>query len=484
MAEAAASLIDIKNLGIASTNPADHETFGVVDPTSTDLSAGSRGVGKKVVVQDGGNNILAQFILGKSDTSQTSVRFVRIPGQDPVYRVVMDVDKLSTKFGDWIEKDLLKLNAFDVRQVALNDYSVDEARGVVEQRALVNVGFDPKDSKWLLNSIEVYKDKKGLVSEPLGPNQELNSDKLNDLKTALDDLQIIDVSRKPAGLSADLRVEDKLAQDRQSKISLAQHGFYIVPFNKQMVLFSNEGEVLCGTSEGVEYVLRFGEIAGAEREKKDADKKDGDKKADDKPGAAGVSRYIMVTSRFNDSLVPKPELQALPGPEPEKKEPAKDEKKGDEKKSDEKKPEDKKDADKKDADKKDADKKDADKADEKSAADAKEGDKKEDAEKKEEKPKPDPERERIEKENKQKQDEYDSKVKEGKKKVNELNGRFADWYYIISDATYQKIHLGRKDVVKEKEAPKDEAGKTSGPPDAKDPFQKFEGLKQGGLNTQ
>ncbi len=87
MADAAACLIDVKKLGIASTNPAEHETFGVIDPTASDLSAGSRGVGKKVVVQDGGGNLLAQFILGKSDTSQTGVRFVRIPGQDPVYRV-------------------------------------------------------------------------------------------------------------------------------------------------------------------------------------------------------------------------------------------------------------------------------------------------------------------------------------------------------------------------------------------------------------
>src|SRR5271169_1389826 len=48
MADAAASLIDIKKLDVASTNPAEHETFGVIDPTAPNLSAGSRGVGKKV----------------------------------------------------------------------------------------------------------------------------------------------------------------------------------------------------------------------------------------------------------------------------------------------------------------------------------------------------------------------------------------------------------------------------------------------------
>ena len=36
-----------------------------------------------------------------------------------------------------------------------------------------------------------------------------------------------------------------------------------------------------------------------------------------------------------------------------------------------------------------------------------------------------------------------------KKRVEELNGRFSDWYYVISDDIYQKIHLGRTDIVKE-----------------------------------
>jgi hypothetical protein len=47
-------------------------------------------------------------------------------------------------------------------------------------------------------------------------------------------------------------------------------------------------------------------------------------------------------------------------------------------------------------------------------------------------------------------------VKAGEKRVKELNERFADWYYIISDATYRKIHLSREDVVKKKEKPADE----------------------------
>ena len=39
--------------------------------------------------------------------------------------------------------------------------------------------------------------------------------------------------------------------------------------------------------------------------------------------------------------------------------------------------------------------------------------------------------------------------------MKELNDRFADWYFIISEDVYKKIHLGRSDVVKKKEQKQD-----------------------------
>ena len=39
----------------------------------------------------------------------------------------------------------------------------------------------------------------------MAADEELNTAKLDDMKFALDDLKIVDVSRKPAGLSADLK---------------------------------------------------------------------------------------------------------------------------------------------------------------------------------------------------------------------------------------------------------------------------------------
>ena len=56
----------------------------------------------------------------------------------------------------------------------------------------------------------------------------------------------------------------------------------------------------------------------------------------------------------------------------------------------------------------------------------------------------------VRQENKRLQDEYDAAVKAGKDKVKELNDRFADWYFIISDDVYKKIHLGRADIIMKK----------------------------------
>ena len=60
------------------------------------------------------------------------------------------------------------------------------------------------------------------------------------------------------------------------------------------------------------------------------------------------------------------------------------------------------------------------------------------------------ERRRVERENRRKQDEYDDKVKAAQKRVKELNARFADWYYVVSDEEYAKIHLDRSGVVQKK----------------------------------
>ncbi len=189
--------------------------------------------------------------------------------------------------------------------------------------------------------------------------------------------------------------------------------------------------------DGVEYVLRFGQITGSGAANDAASKGKG--KDADKKESTGLNRYLLVMAEFDPNIIPKPQPEALP--DPAKAKPA------------EKKP------------------------DEKAAKDAKN-------DKKPGEPKPaadgkalEAERARIEKENKRKQEEYEQQIADGTKKVKELNARFADWYYVISDEVYRKIHLGHDNIVMKKPK-KDEKGKDAGQnPAGVSPIDQLEKLK-------
>lgn len=448
MAQAATALLDLEILGVASNNAGDQELYGVITPDLAKLKPGMVGVGTRVIVKGDKDKGLADLIIGKEvkDAGPAGLRYVRRAERDQIYTVKVKTDKFSTKFEDWIEKDLLKLNAFDIRQVALNDYStadnltVDGVSLMVKKRSKIDLGFDDAKSSWNLIEMDEFDDKGEPVPVKLGEDEELNNEKLNALKTALDDLKIVDVQRKPKGLSQELRASDELVKDNEAALSLVQRGFFPVGENRE--IYSSEGEATCTTKDGVRYILRFGRLAGGEETKDDKESPD---KAKSNPA---LNRYLFVMAQFDPSQIAKPILEPVPGEGEADKKPA-DAKPADDaaKPAGERKPADGAVPEKKTA----AQDKGAKASDAK--ADAKKDDKKE-----EKAVTPDEEKKiAIERENKRKQDEYDAAVKKGQDRVTELNERFADWYFIISDDVYKKIHLGRADIIKKKEA-KDEAG--------------------------
>ena len=125
MAEAATSLMDRKILHVASKNAGDHEQYGVIDPLSPKLEPGQKGVGTRVTMSDAQSKPLVDLIVGKAVRDAEGQRYVREAGRDVVYVIEIDPAKLSTNFEDWIEKDLLKLNAWDLQQVEVKDYSAE-----------------------------------------------------------------------------------------------------------------------------------------------------------------------------------------------------------------------------------------------------------------------------------------------------------------------------------------------------------------------
>ena len=281
LAEAAASVMDLEKLGVVSDRPADHELYGVVDPTSAE--PGTEGIGMRVTLEDSSSAALADLIIGKEDTDQPGIRYVRLPKQDRVYRTNVDTSKLTTRFQDWIELDLLELNTWDISRVRIDSYSIEETPTSLRlvRGDELELTYNDEDSSWSLPE--------------LGEEEELDTQKLNDLKRALDELKIVDVQRKPEGLSQELRAEEGLL-DEAARRSLAARGFYLV----EQGLFSNQGEVVVSLKDGVEYVLRFGDVAvGTENEEGEDD-------------ASGTNRYLFIMANFNESLIPPPELEPEP----------------------------------------------------------------------------------------------------------------------------------------------------------------------------
>ena len=474
LAAAATELIDMKPLDVMSESPADHETFGVIEPDPQKIEAGMTGVGKLLEIRDEAGTALARLVVGKEDRQPAGaaggtrlLRFVRISGQDPVYRVEIDTSKLTTRFGDWIEKDLLKLSPWDVRNVTLDDYALAavqaEGRMMVEQQrqSRVQLAYNDQDAEWSLTSLEVFNPEDS-TAEPemvtLGDDQELDTAKLNDLRNALGDLKIIDVARKPAGLTADLEAEASFLDDDEAVRSMQQRGF--LPLSSGEIL-STDGETVVGMKDGVEYVLRFGAGTSVVQTGEDAGEVG---ERSEVPG-----RYLLVMARFNESLLEKPVLEPVPGEEPaETTEPETTEPETTEPETTDGSSFSRSGPFRLVAQADDDAAVAGEAAEQGSAEEPSEGDESADAEDGPPSPAPSAaealqaadeaeakaqaareERRRVERENRRRQEEYDEQVESGKKRVRELNGRFAAWYYIVSDEEYAKIHLSQADVVRE-----------------------------------
>jgi hypothetical protein len=446
LAEAVTSLNGLKDLGTApglgdaegdldrATIRKLHNEYGVIDPDAAKTT--DDGVGMRVTMTDKAGRALAKVVIGKEVSGQANQRYVRLADENRVYIVDLDPGKFSTKFEDWIERNLLKLNSMDLKRVEIRDYAFDPGnrRNPLKLNGEMALDYNSAggDQAWKLAE-DLLFDKDKLVPRKMAADEELDTKKIDDLKLALDDLKIVDVDRKPVGLPADL----KLTKAHEAAFqSLEDRGFYVVQVGDDAFeLLSNKGEIRLQLNDGACYVLRFGAVTGESspiekaKAKKDAKK---DEKKDE--AGPGLNRYLFIMAEFNPDGIAKPAMEPLP----------------EEKKPGDKTPEEKKPAAKTD-DTKAAGKKDAAAAKKADAKDAKKNEEKKPAAKEEKKPDLKAERLRIEKDNKRKQEEYDEKVAKGKEHVKELNARFADWYYVISDDVYRKIHLGRDEILKKKE---------------------------------
>ena len=131
LSKTAAAVMDLAKDTIRSDDVKDQEAMGVIDPARCQGDH-LQGRGKRVTLKDASEKVLADFIIGNeikgSERKEGSApRYVRVPDQKRTYGVTVKAD-LSTKFADWIETNLLKVETGKIRRIVFDNYRLQEDR--------------------------------------------------------------------------------------------------------------------------------------------------------------------------------------------------------------------------------------------------------------------------------------------------------------------------------------------------------------------
>ena len=274
LAKTSAALMELRRDITVSDRIEDHSEYGVVDPLDQKVTS-LAGRGKRVTLRDENGDVLADFVVGRKVAGKPGYRYMRVPSQRRTYAVKTDAD-VSAEFKDWIETDLLKLSTFDIRKVSINSYSINERRGTLEN--VERLTLTKKDGKWTMSGRGSPKETKTTA-----------------LASALDNLRIVDVQPKPANLTRDLKTRQGIQLAMDSVMSLRQKGFFITG-NGQ--LFSNEGEIIVETANGLQYTLRFGEIAAGGTGAAGGGEASGE---DESKPAEEERRYLFITVNHSEA---------------------------------------------------------------------------------------------------------------------------------------------------------------------------------------
>ena len=315
LAKTATSLLGLKKTAVQSRSKDDWKLYGVADPAA-EGAATAEERGTRLTLSDGSGNAVVDLIIGKAVEGRNGSFYVREPEKNTTYVAQLNVD-LSAKFSDWIEPDLLKINQTDLVKIVLDNYSIDEQQGTINKKEILE--FDKENlattGEWKLA---------GLNEE----TEELDKSPIQSIATNLDQLKIVGVRPKPQGLDDNMRVNPAVKQILQMQMQ-AQGYFIGGDKDGNERLYSNEGELVAGTSNGVEYTLYFGEIArgsGKDIEvglsnnvtKKDEPTATPDEKVEDgSSDESGPRRYLLVKAEFNEELLGKKPVAPVEPPKPE-----------------------------------------------------------------------------------------------------------------------------------------------------------------------
>lgn len=312
MGKAAASFIDAKKDVVRSDDPAEHAEFGVVDPEDPAAAKGARG--RRVTIRNESGTALVDVIIGKDVADRQGFKFVRYPGENRVYAVEID-PQVSTKFTDWIEDDLLKMESDDIVAVLSNSYSVDDVTDPESGQKLTKlvndepmyfelqaggaIGEDGQPaSEWAVVAPPVfgpdgeridpatYTGEQPLPQAPTPPEGKvLNTTKVKQIVGAADRMKIVGVRPRA---------------QRLDPFEMQTKGFFLVGEPPRLSLLGDQGEVHLISRDGVIYTLFFGEVTYATGEALSAGGEDEQPDAEgEQPSSTQANRYMFVNVSYD-----------------------------------------------------------------------------------------------------------------------------------------------------------------------------------------
>jgi hypothetical protein len=265
LVKTSAALIDLKKDQVRSEQVQDHARYGVVDPLDQKVSS-LQGRGKRVTLRDAGKNMVADFILGKPVEGKAGWRYLRVPGQKRTYAVKTDADP-SARFADWVNADLLRVPAAQIRRVSILNYNASQLMSGGGQ--MENVVLLQEGGNWKSGSGETVK-----------------TDAVRAMANTLDRLKIVDARPKPPEMARDLR-EGKMQLSLEVALSLRQNGYMLMQNGR---ILASEGEMSVELANGALYHLRFGDVAAS---------------ADAARASRGDNRYLFVTASWDTARASK-----------------------------------------------------------------------------------------------------------------------------------------------------------------------------------
>ncbi len=267
-----------------------HRECKVLDPS--DLSPEQKeSSGILVRINGGDGEHFVEAILGDrvpESSSVRDVRYIRRPGEDEVYTVDFSTasseeaeaeesqtmpERLSINPIDWMNRDLLQISRWNIKELAVHQYSYDVKSNGIKPEGYYAFKQDPS-----MALERVWTPTKGLVLEKKGSKyipiidfdkKKPNNKQINEIADTIGHLTIAEVERKTDRWSHLLEESRSIREMINSNENLAAQGFYIAsfdlvhPMETEPILIGEQGEISLLMKDGILIRLVFGkEIEG------------------------------------------------------------------------------------------------------------------------------------------------------------------------------------------------------------------------------